>query len=68
MSAAQQHAAEREAKENLLDRQATIIDNQRRMMSSMHKEQQGQVGEAREGRAEPQATGDKTTKQDYPMR
>ena len=40
-SAAQQLAAERKAKENLLGRQATLIDNQRKMMISMHKEQQG---------------------------
>ena len=35
------------------------------MMSSMHKDQQGQVGEAREGRTQLEGTGDKTTKQDW---
>jgi hypothetical protein len=39
--ASQQRAAEGKAKENLLGRQATLINNQRKIMISMHKEQQG---------------------------
>ena len=42
-SASQQRAAECEAKENLLGRQATLINDQRKIMISMHKEQQGAI-------------------------
>ena len=38
--AVQHRAAEREAKENLLDRQAVLIAEHRKVMVSMHKEQQ----------------------------